>query len=240
MTLTTGASARRALVHPAAQWESLHEFHGVTRLECPRAVLTTPHTGRWQRAHRLDCLRPLPGPLPGHGQCPGQPAPGQPLPVPPAARAADSWEPRPLREGAYPVWTPPGPRPEVPLLSCLSTPPRNTASLHGPMLVRLRNKTQKQIKRQFRFKQERGQVSGTPGRRPSVPTPGAHFPPTGSGGIKAEASMWFAPAVSLHLISFVFPPRMFALTQVPFIETSVIKCKTLPGTTGRAARNCHT
>lgn len=46
--------------------------------------------------------------------------------------------------------------------------------------------------------------------------------------------------MSLHLISFVFPPRMFALTQVPFIETSVIKCKTLPGTTGRAARNCHT
>lgn len=178
MTLTTEASARRASVHPAVRWESLHGFHGVTRIECPRAVLTTPHAaGRWQRVHQLDCLRPLPGHLPAQGQCLGQPGPGQPLPVAAAARAADSWAPRPLRDGAHPVWTPPGPRPEVPLLSRLSTPPRNTTSLHGPMLVHLRNKTQKQIKRQFRFKQERGQVSGTPGRRPSVPTPGGHFPP---------------------------------------------------------------
>lgn len=51
--------------------------------------------------------------------------------------------------------------------------------------------------------------------------------------------MWFAPAVILHLISFVFPSQMFALTQVPFIETLVIKCKTLFGTTGQAARNSY-
>lgn len=90
VTLTTGASARRASVHPAVQWGSLHGFHGVMRIEHPRAVLTTPHAGRWQRVHQLDCLRPLPGHLPAHGQCPGQPAPGQPMPVPAAASAADS------------------------------------------------------------------------------------------------------------------------------------------------------
>lgn len=58
----------------------------------------------------------------------------------------------------------------------LSTPPRNTTSLQGPMLVHLRNKTQKQIKWQFLFKQERGQALGIPGQRPSVPTLGDHFP----------------------------------------------------------------
>lgn len=49
--------------------------------------------------------------------------------------------------------------------------------------------------------------------------------------------MGFAPAAILHLISFVFPPRKVGLTQVPFIETLVIKCKTLLGTTGQAACN---
>lgn len=60
--------------------------------------------------------------------------------------------------------------------SRLSTPPRNTASLQGPMLVHLRNKTQKQIKWQFLFKQERGQALGIPGQRPSVPTLGDRSP----------------------------------------------------------------
>lgn len=32
---------------------------------------------------------------------------------------------------------------------------------------------------------------------------------------------------------------MFALTQVPFIETLVIKCKTLLGTTGQQACNSY-
>ena len=121
----------------------------------------------------------------------------------------------------------------------LSTPPRNTTSLHGPMLVHLRNKTQKQIKRQFLFQQEGSQTSGIPGKQPSVPTPGGYFPPSALVVLKAEASKWFAPAVILHLISFVFPPPMFALTQVPFIETLVIKCKTLLGTTGQGACNSY-
>lgn len=74
----------------------------------------------------------------------------------------------------------------------LSTPPRNTTSLHGPMLVHLRNKTQKQIKRQFLFKQERGQASGVPGRRPLVPTPGGHFPPSALAVLKPR------PPCGLH------------------------------------------
>lgn len=65
----------------------------------------------------------------------------------------------------------------VPSFSVFQHLPETPTSLHGPMLVHLRNKTQKQIKWQFRFKQERGQASGIPGQHPLVPTPGGHFPP---------------------------------------------------------------
>lgn len=154
--------------------------------------------------------------------------PGKPPPAPPAPGLLDPPPPGTL---GHPVWTP------CLLFSRLSTPPRNTTSLRGPMLAHLRHKTQKQIKRQFLFKQERGQASGIPGQRPFGSDSWGPLPPTGSRGIKAKASTWLAPAAILRLISFVFPPRMFALTCVPFIKTLVIKCKTLAGTGGRAARD---
>lgn len=131
------------------------------------------------------------------------------------------------------------PCPAVSLLSHLSTPPRNTASLPGPMLAHVRNKTQKQIKRQLLFKQERGPAAGAPGRRPLVPTPGDRSP-VGSGGIKAGAPCGLHQPWVLHLISFVFPPPVFALTQVAFIETLAIKCKTRPGTADGAAGQAYT
>lgn len=69
------------------------------------------------------------------------------------------------------------------------------------MLVCLRNKTQKQIKRQFLFKQERGQALGIPGPRPLVfRLLGTTFP-NGSGSIKVKASVWF---LTSHDFAFNF------------------------------------
>lgn len=118
-----------------------------------------------------------------HGQCPGQLA-GRPLPAPaPATVPLDPRDPGRLRERP-PRLDGPGPAWWFHSFPHLSTPPRNTTSLHGPMLVHLRNKTQKQIKWQLLCKQERGPASGVLGQRPSVPTPGGHSP-VGAGGIKA-------------------------------------------------------
>lgn len=173
--MNKGGSALRASVHPSVQWESLYQLpredqthsSDLYHTSC-RQLTKSPPTGL-SPAHTWAPT--------AHGQCPEQPAFGWPLHVPPAfdllnPRSRGCSKKGPTLSGcsgAPARWFHSFPR--------LSTPPRNTTSLHGPMLVHLRNKTQKQIKWQFFFKQERGQASGVPGQRPLVPTPGGHFPP---------------------------------------------------------------
>lgn len=130
---------------------------------------------------------------PHRSRHPGRPAPGE-APTGPSGPGAAGPPPGTL---GHPVWT------RFSLFPRLSTPPRNTTSLRGPMLVHLRHKTQKQIKRQFLFKQERGQASGIPGQRPFGSDSWGPLPPTGSGGIKAKACMWLAPAAIDSAFNFL-------------------------------------
>lgn len=94
--------------------------------------------------------------------CPEQPAFGWPLPAPQSSGQLDSQGLGPLQAGATSSGCSRAPAPGG-FRSCphLSAPPRNTASLQGPMLVHCRNKTQKQIKRPFLLQQERGPGFGS-------------------------------------------------------------------------------
>lgn len=177
-------------------------------LRLPTAMRPPPaaQAGPWSCSkHRGTARWPARRP-PGHTMAP--PAPwAAPEPVP-------GCHPNPL-PSPIPVLPAPREHPHsTPYSPHLSTPPRNTTSLHGPMLAHLRNKTQKQIKRQFRFKQERGQPQEYQASVPGFRLPGATSP-SGFGGIKVPASAWLSPAVILRFISFVFPPRCL-LCPSPF------------------------